>query len=54
MTYMLVGRRADAITTLRGLLAVPSPVTSPLLRLDPTYRSLRGEPAFQQLLANGR
>jgi len=51
MTYMLVGRRADAITTLRALLAVPSPVTTQLLRLDPTYRSLRGEPAFQQVLA---
>ena len=51
MTYMLAGRRADAITTLRGLLAVPSALTPELLRLDPTYRSLRGEPAFQQLVA---
>ena len=54
MTYMLAGRRAEAIATLRGLLAVPSVVTSHLLRLDPTYDSLRGEPAFQQLLATGR
>jgi hypothetical protein len=54
MTYMLVGRKADAIATLRELLAVPSAVTAPLLRLDPTYRSLRGEPAFQQLVGAGR
>jgi hypothetical protein len=54
MTYMLVGRRADAIATLRGLLLVPSAVTPQLLRLDPTYRSLRGDPAFQQLVATGR
>jgi len=54
MTYMLVGRKPDAIATLRELLAVPSAVTAPLLRLDPTYRSLRGEPAFQQLVAEGR
>jgi len=54
MTYMLVGRRADAIATLRELLAVPSALTPQLLRLDPTYRSLRGEPAFQQLVASAR
>ena len=54
MTYMLVGRKPDAIATLRELLAVPSAVTAPLLRLDPTYRSLRGEPAFQQLVSAGR
>ena len=53
MTYMLVGRRTDAIATLQRLLAVPSAVTAPLLRLDPTYRSLRSEPAFQQLVAGG-
>jgi hypothetical protein len=54
MTYMLVGRKAEAITTLRGLLAVPGTMTAAQLRLDPTYRSLRGEPAFQQLVASGR
>jgi eukaryotic-like serine/threonine-protein kinase len=54
MTYMLVGRRADAIATLREILAVPSEMTVPLLRLDPTYRSLRGDPAFQQLVAAER
>jgi len=54
MTYMLVGRRADAIAILESLLAVPSAVTTPLLRLDPTYDSLRGEPGFQRLVATAR
>ena len=53
-TYMLVGRRADAIATLERVLAVPSGLTVPLLRLDPTYDSLRGEPAFQRVLAAAR
>ena len=51
LTYMLAGRRADAIATLERLLAVPSAQTVSLLRLDPTYDSLRGEPAFQRLVA---
>ena len=53
-TYMLAGRRADAVVTLESLLAVPSAVTVSMLRLDPTYDSLRGEPAFQRLVAAGR
>ena len=51
LTYMFAGRRAEAIETLERLLAVPSAQTVPLLRLDPTYDSLRGEPAFQRLVA---
>ena len=50
LTYMLTGRRADAIATLEGLLAVPSAQTVQLLRLDPTYDSLRREPAFRRLV----
>ena len=49
LTYMFAGRRADAIATLERLLAVPSAQTAQLLKLDPTYDSLRGEPGFQRL-----
>jgi hypothetical protein len=51
MTYVLTGRRAEAIATLERLLSVPSTLTVPLLRLDPRYDSLRGDPAFQRLVA---
>jgi serine/threonine-protein kinase len=54
LTQMLVGRRADAIATLGRLLAVPGDLSAPWLRLDPTFDSLRNEPAFQQLVASGR
>jgi serine/threonine-protein kinase len=54
MTYVLVGRRADAIASLQRLLAVPGAMTAPLLRLDPTYQSLRSDLAFQQLVSSGR
>ena len=50
-TYMHVGRRADAIATVERLLAMPSTVTVPLLRMDPTFDSLRRDPAFQRLIA---
>ena len=50
-TYMHVGRRADAIATVERLLAMPSTVTVPLLRMDPTFDSLRGDAAFQRLVA---
>ena len=32
------------------LLAMPSPVSVPLLRVDPTWSRLRGEPGFRRLL----
>jgi hypothetical protein len=51
LTYMFAGRKADAIATLGRLLSVPGAQTVQLLRLDPTYDSLRGEPAFQRLVA---
>jgi tetratricopeptide (TPR) repeat protein len=49
-TYMFAGRRAEAIATLQSLLAMPSQLTVPLVRMDPMYDSLRGERAFQQLI----
>ena len=53
LTYMFAGRRADAIATLERLLAVPSAQTAQLLRMDPTYDSLRQESAFQRLVGTG-
>ncbi|HKH92322.1 MAG TPA: protein kinase [Gemmatimonadaceae bacterium] len=51
ITYTLVGRRADAVAMLERLLAIPSTVTVPRLRLEPWWDGLRGEAAFQRLIA---
>ena len=39
-----------ALDELAFLLEIPSPVTVAILRLDPTWRPLDGEPRFQELL----
>jgi TolB-like protein len=46
----IVGENGRAIELLDGLLARPSPVTVPILKLSPTWDSLRGDPRFQALL----
>jgi hypothetical protein len=51
LTYTLVGRKTDAIAVLERMLAVPSNVAIPMLKLLPWYDGLRGEPAFQRLIA---
>jgi serine/threonine-protein kinase len=48
--YAVVGRHADAITTLEYLVTVPSYVSAASLRVDPNWAMLRGEPAFDKLI----
>jgi serine/threonine-protein kinase len=48
--YAIVDDRPAAIAKLDTLLATPSPVSAPLLRVDPTWARLRGEPGFRRLL----
>ncbi len=55
----MVGENSRAISTLTRLLQTPyssglygpGPVTSALLRLDPTWDPLRADPAFQKLIS---
>jgi len=47
--YALIDQRDGAIEQLRAVLAIPSPISPGLLRVDPTWASLRGDPRFQQL-----
>jgi tetratricopeptide (TPR) repeat protein len=54
---MMIGENSRAISILTqllqtpygGWLYTPSPITPALLRLDPTWDPLRGDPAFQKL-----
>jgi predicted Zn-dependent protease len=57
LVEMIVGENDRAIATLKRLLQTPyggwlyspTPITSALLRLDPMWDALRGDPNFQKL-----
>jgi tetratricopeptide (TPR) repeat protein len=49
--YALTGDRARAIELLDELLSRPSDLTVPILKFDPRWESLHGDPAFEQLLS---
>jgi eukaryotic-like serine/threonine-protein kinase len=51
LTYTIAGRRTEAIAVLERLLARPSNFSASFLRLSPWFDGLRGEPAFQRLIA---
>jgi len=48
--YLLVGKYDAAIDQLDQLLSIPSTVSVPLLRVDPTWVPVRSHPRFQKLL----
>lgn len=49
--YTMVGEYDAAIEQLQYLLSIPSDLSGPYLRLDPTWTPLRSHPRFQKLLA---
>ncbi len=49
--YTMVGEHDLACAQLDTLLSVPFPISVPLLKLDPTWTSLRGQPCFAALVA---
>jgi tetratricopeptide (TPR) repeat protein len=49
--YTMVGEHDAAIDELDYLLSIPGELSAPLLRLDPDWAPLRGQPRFQELLA---
>ena len=51
LVEMLAGEADAAITRLAYLLTIPSDVSVPMLRADPTWDPLRSNPRFQRLVA---
>jgi len=52
--YMGAGEYDAALDQLEHLLSIPSPVSSGLLRVDPLYAPLRGNPRFERLVREGK
>jgi non-specific serine/threonine protein kinase len=48
--YVMVGEFDLAIDQLEFLLSIPSGISVPLLRIDPTWNPLRNNPRFQKLI----
>ncbi len=48
-TYVLVGEYDLALDKIEYLLSVPSPISIPLLKLDPIWKPLLSHPRFQKL-----
>ncbi len=51
MIYATVGMPSQAIDELERLLSIPSQVSPALLRHDPRWAVLRGDPRFEKLIA---
>ena len=49
--YLLVGEPEKAIDTLDQVLRLPFFVSRAWLRIDPTWKSLKGNPRFEKLVA---
>lgn len=52
--YVMIGGYNAAIEQLEYLLTIPSQISIPLLRIDPTWAPLRNHPRFQKLLAGSK
>ncbi|MCR4340051.1 MAG: protein kinase [Gemmatimonadaceae bacterium] len=52
LILIVLGRHDEAIPILEQLLSVPSTVHRNVLRLDPTFARLRGNPRFQRLIGD--
>ena len=48
--YAMVGETDDAIDRLEYLLSIPSPLSVPLLQLDPIWDPVRGHPRYQGIV----
>jgi hypothetical protein len=51
--YATVGEADSTVKHLRTLLSIPSAVSVPGLRADPTWDAVRRDPGFQALVRKG-
>jgi serine/threonine-protein kinase len=51
LIYTIVGRRSDAVDRLESVLSIPSQISPAVLRSDPRWATLRGDPGFERLIA---
>ena len=51
--YVLVGDYDEAIDQVRILMSAEAPVSTPWLRVDPTWDPIREDPRFQEILEAG-
>jgi tetratricopeptide (TPR) repeat protein len=54
VTYATLGEADSAVKQLRVLLEVPSGISVPALRADPTWDPIRRDPRFRALIAGAR
>lgn len=52
--YVMVGEYDAAIDQLEYLLSIPSQISIPFLKLNPTWNPLRDNPRFQKILSRGK
>lgn len=52
--YVMVGEYDNAIDQLENLLFMPSDISIPVLRLDPTWAPLRNHPRFKKLMEGNK
>jgi len=50
--FTMVGETRLAVEQIQYLLSIPSEISVPILRIDPTWQPLREDPAFQKLIAS--
>ena len=48
--HTILGDQEEAISLLETLLSRPSRLSGPLLKIDPVWKNLRGNPRFQKLI----
>ena len=51
VVYATLGEADSAVKELRTLLSVPSWISVPLLKADPAWDRVRGDPGFRRLVA---